>query len=290
MLAKMQTIKSSSATRIDVGDASLNYKLIGTGPLLIPMPGANGTAMLYEPLATALSSHYTVALYDRRGFGNSLLVTPGEPNPTTHLRVQADDVAKLIQYLSPGKPATVFAASASGVMALELLQSRPDLVQHLILHEPLLVDHLPTSFKTYIKTGLFNGILKYGARGQTIRRVLLAHVQGKRDQRRLGQDPHYVRSMSRPENDTAFFFGFELQLVLDYHFDPENLRPYRDKLVCMKGLDISPELASFPVITLSDTLGASLEFTPGGHNGFITDAEEFAKKLISTLDQEKAKL
>ncbi|OGM46041.1 hypothetical protein ABOM_005634 [Aspergillus bombycis] len=287
----MQANKSSSATRIDVGDASLNYKLIGTGPLLIPMPGANGTAMLFEPLATALSSHFTVALYDRRGFGNSLLVTPGEPDTTTHLRAQADDVAKLIQYLSPGKPATVFAASGSGAMAIELLQSRPDLVQHLILHEPLLLDHLPTPFKSYIKNGLFTSILEFGGRGPaTIRRVLLAYVQGKRDQRRLGQDPHYARLMCQRDDDTAFFFGFELQLVLDYHFDLENIRPHRDKLVCMKGSDISPELASCPVIALSDALGTSLELTPGGHNGFITDAEEFAKKLISTLDKEKAKL
>ncbi|KAE8141534.1 Alpha/Beta hydrolase protein [Aspergillus pseudotamarii] len=287
----MRTNKSPSAACIAVDGACLYYRIIGTGPLLIPMPGANGTGMVYEPLATALSSHFQVALYDRRGFGSSLLITPGEPNTSNHLRAQADDVARLIQYLSPGKPATVFATSGSGVMAIELLQSRPDLIQHLILHEPLLLEHLPTPFKSYIKGGMFSKALKYGGRGNaSVRRVLLAYVQGGRDQRRLGQDPHYARLIAQPIDETALFFEFELHMILDYHFDPENLRPYRDQLVLMKGLDISPELASLPVLTLSDTLGTSLVFAPGGHNGFITDAEEFAKEMISALDSNKAKL
>ncbi|KAE8341548.1 hypothetical protein BDV24DRAFT_163387 [Aspergillus arachidicola] len=286
----MQTNKSLSATCIAVDGASLYYKIIGTGPLLIPMPGATGTGVVYEPLAAALSSHFQVALYDRRGFGNSLLVTPGEADMTTPVRTQADDVAQLIQHLSPGKPATIFAASGSAVMAIDLLRSRPDLVQHLILHEPLILDHLPTQFKSYIKDGLVGGILKYGRNGNgIIRRELLAYVQGRRDKQRLRRDPHYARLMSQPV-DEAILFKFELPIVLNYRFDLEDLRLYRDKLVLMKGLDISPELASKPVITLSDALGISMVFAPGGHNGFITDAEEFAKKMISALNSNKAKL
>lgn len=254
------------------------------------MPGATGTGMVYEPLATALSSHFQVALYDR-GFGNSLLVTPGELDTTTHVRTQADDVAQLIQHLSPGKPATVFAASGSAVMAIDLLQSRPDLVQHLILHEPLILDHLPTQFRSYIKDGMVDGILKYGGSGnRIIRRELLAYVQGRRDQQRLRRDPHYARLMSQPVDEAMLFFKFELPIVLNYHLDLENLRLYRDRLVLMKGLDISPELASNPVITLSDVLETAVVFAPGGHNGFITDAEEFAKKMISALNSKKAKL
>ncbi|KJK67410.1 Alpha/beta hydrolase family protein [Aspergillus parasiticus SU-1] len=287
----MQANKSPSATRIAVDGASLYYKIIGTGPLLIPMPGATGTGMVYEPLAAALSSHFQVALYDRRGFGNSLLVTPGEADMTTHVRTQADDVAQLIQHLSPGKPATVFAASGSAAMAIDLLRSRPDLVQHLILHEPLILDHLPTQFKSYIKDGVVFGILKYGGSGNgSIRRELLAYVQGRRDQQRLRRHPHYARLMSQPVDEAMLFFKFELPIVLNNRFNLEDLRLYRDKLVLMKGLDISPELASNPVITLSDALGISMVFSPGGHNGFITDAEEFAKKMISALNSNKAKL
>ncbi|GMF77410.1 unnamed protein product [Aspergillus oryzae] len=287
----MQTNKSPCATCIAVDGTSLYYKIIGTGPLLIPMPGATGTGMVYEPLATALSSHFQVALYDRRGFGNSLLVTPGELDTTTHVRTQADDVAQLIQHLSPGKPATVFAASGSAVMAIDLLQSRPDLVQHLILHEPLILDHLPTQFRSYVKDGMVDGILKYGGSGnRIIRRELLAYVQGRRDQQRLRRDPHYARLMSQPVDEAMLFFKFELPIVLNYHLDLENLRLYRDRLVLMKGLDISPELASNPVITLSDVLETAVVFAPGGHNGFITDAEEFAKKMISALNSKKAKL
>ncbi|KAB8274649.1 Alpha/Beta hydrolase protein [Aspergillus minisclerotigenes] len=287
----MQTNKSPCATCVAVDGASLYYKTIGTGPLLIPMPGATGTGMVYEPLAAALSSHYQVALYDRRGFGNSLLATPGKADVTTHVRTQADDVARLIQQLSPGKPATVFAASGSAVMAIDLLQSRPDLVQHLILHEPLILDHLPTQFRSYIKDGVVDEILKYGGSGnRIIRRELLAYVQGRRDQQRLRRDPHYARLMSQPVDEAMLFFKFELPIVLNYHLDLENLRLYRDRLVLMKGLDISPELASNPVITLSDVLETAVVFAPGGHNGFITDAEEFAKKMISALNSNKAKL
>ncbi|KAE8375263.1 Alpha/Beta hydrolase protein [Aspergillus bertholletiae] len=252
---------------------------------------ANGTGVIYQPLATALSSHFQVALYDRRGFGNSFMVPHREPDTTTHLRMQADDVARLIQHLSPGKPATVFAASGSGAMAIELLQSRPDLVGQLILHEPLLTALFPPPFRSYINQTITHTALKSVGRGNAIlRRMLLAFVQGQRDQQRLSRDPHYALLKSRPADETALFFTFELRLILDYHFDLENLRPYRDKFVLMKGMDISPELASYPVISLSGALGISMTFAPGGHNGFVTDAEKFAKKVITSLERQKANL
>ena len=50
---------------LHVNGASLYYKTIGTGPLLVIIPVGNGAGLFYEPLTSYLSSHFRVLLYDR---------------------------------------------------------------------------------------------------------------------------------------------------------------------------------------------------------------------------------
>ncbi|KAE8349439.1 hypothetical protein BDV28DRAFT_60981 [Aspergillus coremiiformis] len=200
------------------------------------------------------------------------------------LKLQSDDVACLIQHLSPGRPVMIFASSGSGVMAAEVLQSHPGLVRKLILHEPLLLSLFSLRLRTHIHNQITERILAYGGSGNaSIRRALMPTMQGKRDQRRFCQIPHPTRLLSQLRDQPAPFHGYELPQILDYEVHVENLKPYQEKLVLTKGEDISPEFTSAPQSNLSKALGIPVVVAPGGHTGHITDAQQFSKKLIAVL-------
>ncbi|GAA1600028.1 alpha/beta hydrolase [Kribbella sancticallisti] len=65
----MDKITSSDGT-------SIAYDTLGSGPGLILIAGAFTDRSYYAPLATALSPHFTVITYDRRGRGDSTDTAP----------------------------------------------------------------------------------------------------------------------------------------------------------------------------------------------------------------------
>lgn len=126
-------------TALDVPGAHLYYETHGRGPLMIMIPGANGVADGFRMVAEHLSAHYTVLLYDRRGFSRSRL--DGPQDYTHRLQTDADDVRRLIEHVSD-EPATVFGASSGGIVALEVLARHPSAVRTVIPFEPPAVRQL----------------------------------------------------------------------------------------------------------------------------------------------------
>ena len=57
---------------LELHGAKLRYHKIGKGPVLILIPGANGTGDIYMPLAKQIQDHFTVVAVDRRGYGQSV--------------------------------------------------------------------------------------------------------------------------------------------------------------------------------------------------------------------------
>src|SRR5437899_3247232 len=95
-------------TSLHVPGARLYYESRGRGPLMVMVPGANGSADVFRIVAEHLTAHYTVVIYDRRGFSRSRLDGPQEYD--RRLETDADDVRRLIAHVSEA-PATVFGAS-----------------------------------------------------------------------------------------------------------------------------------------------------------------------------------
>ena len=131
-------------TVLEVPGARLYYETHGHGPLMIMVPGANGVAEGFRPVAEPLAAHYTVVLYDRRGFSRSRL--DGPQDYSHRLRTDANDVRRLIEHISD-EPATVFGACSGAVVALELLTRHPAVVHTLVCFEPAAVLHLPNGRK-----------------------------------------------------------------------------------------------------------------------------------------------
>ncbi|CAC8082791.1 Esterase/Lipase [Staphylococcus aureus] len=51
---------------LELQGAKLRYHQVGQGPVLIFIPGANGTGNIFLPLAEQLKDHFTVVAVDRR--------------------------------------------------------------------------------------------------------------------------------------------------------------------------------------------------------------------------------
>ena len=71
---------------LELQGAKLRYHQVGQGPVLIFIPGANGTGDIFLPLAEQLKDHFTVVAVDRRDYGESELTEP-LPDSASNLTV-----------------------------------------------------------------------------------------------------------------------------------------------------------------------------------------------------------
>src|SRR5262249_43531068 len=125
---------------LEAPGARLYYETQGSGPLLLMVPGSNGTGDAFIGLAEHVAAHYTVVRYDRRGFSRSQLAGPQDYD--RRLETDAADVQRLIEHLSD-EPATVFGVSSGAIVALETLARHPSVVRTIVPYEPPAVRLLP---------------------------------------------------------------------------------------------------------------------------------------------------
>jgi len=125
---------------VSVPGARLYYEAHGSGPPLLLIPGAAGTAESFGKLTAQLAARHTVVTYDRRGFSRSDLDGPQDYDH--RLETDADDARRLIEHVS-GQPATVFGNSSGAIVALAVLTGHPAVVRVLVPHEPPAMKLLP---------------------------------------------------------------------------------------------------------------------------------------------------
>ncbi|SEG90505.1 alpha/beta hydrolase fold [Nonomuraea solani] len=124
---------------LEVPGARLYFEVRGTGPALLTILGGGGDAAMAGPLAEALSAHFTVITYDRRGASRSPLTGPLAEQ---RIEVHADDALRLLRAAGSG-PAYVFATHSGALIALDLLARHPERIRRLVAHEPPAFDLLP---------------------------------------------------------------------------------------------------------------------------------------------------
>ena len=129
-----------SLDTVSVAGADLAYDSRGDGPCVVFVHGTGTHRLTFEPVLDALREGHTLVTYDRRGFGGS------GGTLANRMGVHAEDLAALVEHVGRG-PATIVAQSAGAIVALQLASRRPELVERLILAEPVaqltLVPSLP---------------------------------------------------------------------------------------------------------------------------------------------------
>ncbi|MCS0637184.1 alpha/beta hydrolase [Streptomyces sp. LP05-1] len=135
----MTTTPTPRTGTLRVSGATLHYEWRGSGPVLLLIPGGAADAGVYDAMADALATRYTVVSYDPRPLSRSRL-----DGPLTDQRVAewSDDVHRLLALVSPDEPAYVFGSSSGAIVALDLLARHPDRLRRVVAHEPPLVEAL----------------------------------------------------------------------------------------------------------------------------------------------------
>jgi pimeloyl-ACP methyl ester carboxylesterase len=260
---------------LDVPGAPLYYETHGSGPLLLMVPGANGTADIFKRVTQHLAARYTVVTYDRRGFSRSHLDGPQDEGH--RLATDADDVRRLIERVSD-QPATVFGGSSGAIIALELLVRRPSVVRTLVSHEPPAVrlladgqkwiDFFSEVYDLYRQSGMQPALKKF---------------------REYAFEESDRQAMSRaPKNEytfanTSYWFEHELRQYPAVDLDLDALKAHADRIVLVAGR-VSRGYPCYEVnVELGKKLGRDVIELPGGHVGYVSHPAEFAREFVQAL-------
>ncbi|ASF07517.1 putative hydrolase [Nocardia brasiliensis NBRC 14402] len=266
----------SSAHTLPVPGAELHYEVRGSGPLIV-LVGAPMDAAAFAPLAERLAADHTVLTTDPRGHKGSVLDDPAQDS-TPDLR--ADDLARLITHLDAG-PATVLGSSGGAVTTLALVQTRPDLVDTAIAHEPplrtLLGDNDELAARnadmiaTYRDGDPIGAWRKFFAMaGFAIPEAALqAMFGGERDPAQVASE-HY-------------WFLHELIGTTSWEPDLPVLRATPVRLILGIGSDSTGQFCDRTTRALGEGLDLCPTMFPGGHIGFVDDPAGFETGLRAAL-------
>ena len=261
---------------LQVPGAALYYEVRGAGPLLA-LHAAPMDAAAFAPLAELLASEFTVLTSDPRGINRSRVhdedrdVSPDE---------RADDLAALISRVGVG-PVTVLGSSGGAVSALALAQRRPDLVATVVAHEPPLVELLPDRALLRRRTEAMVQQYIAGDRIGGWREFLdIANIAmpGEVFDDVFGSAPE-----GRAADDERFSFEHMELATSSWLPDVDALRRGTTRIVIGIGEDSAGELCDRASRALADALGLTPVGFPGGHIGFVEDADTFADRLREVL-------
>lgn len=257
-----------------VKGAVLAYSCQGSGPALLAVPGANGDAVIFEQAVPFLAQNFTVCTYDRRGFSNSKFTGEQKLDMPARLETDADDAAALIRHVSPGGPALVFGTSSGGIVAMELVTRHPETVSFLVAHEPPLGYTLGAEEGARVEA-VFQAIYEtYQAEG-----IVAAATQfvGTGNDTEAKAAYNALTEPSRAAN-ARLFFEREITQYTAHNFSMDALQSHQDKIVFINGEESQPPATTITEV-LAQAVGTELDYTPGGHLGYVSYPEEWAEKL-----------
>lgn len=266
------------ARKVRMPGATLHCELRGTGLVLLLIPGGNGDAGFYEPLAKALAGRFTVVTYDRRGFSRSPL---DGPVPEERLRIDADDAQRLLELLGDG-PAYVFGSSSGAVVALDLITRYPEWVRTVVVHEPPLVTLLPECDRYLTLFDEVHDTYRRQGVGQAMRKFSDGAGAGPP---RSGTMEFWrmAKLMPRLRTNMRFWLDHELRQYPRYAPDVDALHKLTDRLVLAGGAASRDNFPYRPNTVLAQQLGTTVVDFPGGHAGYRPHAREFADRLSHVL-------
>lgn len=260
---------------LNVPGARLSYEIHGSGPRLLMVPEATGSADSFTRVAEHLAAHYTVVTYDRRGFSRSQLAGPQDDDH--RLDTDADDVRRLIKHVSD-EPAIVFGASSGAIVALDVLAHHPSVVHTLVPFEPPAVTLLPVGqrwvdfffgvYDLYRQSGIATALKKF--REQAF---------AASDRQAMARAPKNEYTLA----NATYWFEHELRQYPAVDLDLGALKAQADRIVLAAGRESRGYPCYEVSVELGKKLGRDVVELPGGHLGFVSQPTAFARELVQAL-------
>jgi pimeloyl-ACP methyl ester carboxylesterase len=111
----------------DVNGINLYYETHGTGRPLILLHGGLGSGEMFGPILPSLAADHKVVTVDLQGHGRT-----ADIDRAIDVRLMADDIAALVDYLGLDRP-DVMGYSLGGGVALQTAVRHPELVGRLVV-------------------------------------------------------------------------------------------------------------------------------------------------------------
>jgi pimeloyl-ACP methyl ester carboxylesterase len=260
-MARSYPQRKTHMSILGVPGARLYYETHGSGPVMLMVPGATGSADSFTMVAQHLAAHYTVVTYDRRGFSRSQLDGPQDYGH--RLETDADDVRRLIEHLS-NEPATVFGSSSGGVVALKVLTDHPSVVRTVVSHEPPAVRQLPDGQKWVdFFFGVYDHYREFGIKPALKKFREQAFAESDRQVMARAPDNEYSLA------NATYWFEHELRQYPAVDLDLDALKAHADRIVLMAGRESRGYPTYEVTVELAKKLGRDLIELPGGHIGHV---------------------
>lgn len=271
---------------LELKGAKLRYHKVGNGPVLICIPGANGTGDIYMPLAQQLKDKFTVVAVDRRGYGQSELTEPlpdEVSNPDSRYRVKRDaqDIAELAKHLSD-EPVYVLGSSSGAIVAMHVLKEHADIVKRIAFHEPPINTFLPNAKYWQDKNAEIIDIAVNEGMPQAMKLFGETLNTSQLDQQYMSkpaQAEDDAESKKRFE-EMLGWFKYEIRQYTESDISIEDLNQHKDIITLLNGTasrDSFPQEVNFYI---SEQTGIEIVDIPGGHLGYVQEPEGFAKVLL----------
>jgi pimeloyl-ACP methyl ester carboxylesterase len=277
-------MSTMTTNTLKVPGATLYYETIGSGPVLLCIPGGPTDAGMFSDLAGRLADRYTVVSYDPRGHSRSAL--DGAPSDIP-IAVHADDAAALLAAVSD-EPAFVYGSSGGGTIGLELLIRHPELVRRFVAHEAPILELLPDAARfraltdeideTYRREGVFAAMGQFAA---------IVEDGGPKYSEEMEQAG--AEAMGPPEvtermmGNFDLFVAHEIRPISRYVPEIGALDGLKAKLVSAAGDASGEQAACRAAYALADRAGIEVSHLPGAHGGWGSDPQEFADRLDELL-------
>jgi pimeloyl-ACP methyl ester carboxylesterase len=259
---------------LKVTGATLHYEVIGSGPVLLLIPGGPADSAAFTGFRDVLADRNTVVTYDPRGLSDSPL--DGEPEPVS-VQTFADDALRLLGTFGD-EPAYVLGSSGGALVGLELLAGHPERVRALVAHEPpasgLLEDTDAVSRRVHA-TYLSDGV------GPAMAVFLAGAGLEQTAQRMAEPTPGEAEATAGMLRNLEFFLGSMFLPMMEYRPDVALLTAL--PAVIGVGEDSEGQLAHRTAVALAERLEQKPVFFPGDHGGFSAQPEAFAHRLYEAF-------
>ncbi|MCI2774307.1 alpha/beta hydrolase [Staphylococcus petrasii] len=271
---------------LELKGAKLRYHKVGNGPLLICIPGANGTGDIYMPLAQQLKDKFTVVAVDRRAYGQSELTEPlpdEVSNPDSRYRVKRDaqDIAELAKHLSD-EPVYVLGSSSGAIVAMHVLKEHSDIVKRIAFHEPPINTFLPNAKYWQDKNAEIIDIAVNEGMPQAMKlfgETLNTSQLDRQYMSKPAQAEDDAESKKRFE-EMLGWFKYEIRQYTESDISIDDLNKHKDIITLLNGTasrDSFPQEVNFYI---SEQTGIKIVDIPGGHLGYVQEPEGFANVVL----------